>query len=274
MQNLNEKIRNKVTDKAIRANTLINSLTRLTEKRYPPLSIIDLQKLKHYPPEKAAEKLRKFLGIFSVIPSDYIEIFELAGIRIIFIEIEDKISGFFNKLPSEPFYTIYINSLDCPERKLFSIAQITGHIIYSDNSKPCEEEKINNFAASFLIPENSLKERIYDYLPENGAISFEVLNLLKRSFKVSAQALLYRMRDLSLLNKKETDKLEKRILLFYKNNNFQEPPPHSPSLRENKAISIQFNSISRRDIIEDAHKIIDELAKLKVKINCPGKNEL
>ncbi len=83
------------------------------------------------------------------------------------------------------------------ERQRMNLAHELGHLVLKP-TKGCDEEKAAfRFAGAFLLPEESLKREIGE---RRSNIQLAELLALKRRFKVSIQAVLYRMLDLDVIS--------------------------------------------------------------------------
>ncbi|MBI2861547.1 MAG: ImmA/IrrE family metallo-endopeptidase [Chloroflexi bacterium] len=87
----------------------------------------------------------------------------------------------------------FVNSLSPGDRLRFSLAHELGHIVmHQDTPNPLMEQQANEFAAEFLMPE----ETIRPYLAE---LSLEKMATLKPYWKVSMAALLKRAMDVNMI---------------------------------------------------------------------------
>jgi Zn-dependent peptidase ImmA (M78 family) len=95
---------------------------------------------------------------------------------------------------------IAINKLHFADRQRFSLAYELGHLVLHRKVLPSADRDIsheaNCFAAALLMPEKEIKPD----LAKEKNLSIERLAELKRKWKVSMQALLYRASDVKLLN--------------------------------------------------------------------------
>src|SRR5206468_2940906 len=87
---------------------------------------------------------------------------------------------------------IAINKLHLADRQRFSLAYELGHLVLHTKTFPASDRDIsheaNLFAASLLMPEKEIKPD----LSKEKILTIEQLAELKRKWKVSMQALLYR----------------------------------------------------------------------------------
>ncbi len=82
------------------------------------------------------------------------------------------------------------------ERQRMNLAHELGHLVLTHEE--CDEEKTAfRFAGALLLPEESLKREIGEH---RSNIHLPELLALKRRFKLSIQAILYRLRDLNIIS--------------------------------------------------------------------------
>lgn len=94
---------------------------------------------------------------------------------------------------------IMLNSLMLGDRQRFSLAYELGHLVlHAATTTPLENRDIgheaNLFAAEFLMPRHEITADL------QGEITVSKLADLKRKWKVSMQALLYRAQDLNIIS--------------------------------------------------------------------------
>ncbi|WP_159039871.1 helix-turn-helix domain-containing protein [Christiangramia fulva] len=150
-------------------------------------------------PERFAEQVRGYFKIPKGPIKNLINCLEKRGVIIHFVDFDEtyKFSG-INFHTKEGVPVILINSNHSNSRKIFTIAHELGHLlmhenfIVSDNMKSIEEEA-NSFASNFLMPRGDIKPDLYN-------LTESKLGSLKRYWKVSMQALLYRAKYLGCLS--------------------------------------------------------------------------
>jgi Zn-dependent peptidase ImmA (M78 family) len=141
------------------------------------------------------------------IPVDPIVISRELGIDVFDADLESSTSGMIiKKVGYDP--RILLNRADSPNRSRFTCAHELGHYVshaddpdqyeFIDRRDPLsstgqnEEEKFANaFAASLLMPDDEVQKR-----SKEGASTVE----LAWQFRVSAEAMEYRLRNLGLLS--------------------------------------------------------------------------
>lgn len=147
-------------------------------------------------------------------PVDVFALAESEGIRVVFQDLEDRISGML--VQSEQETVIGVNARHHENRQRFTLAHELAHhqlhpnspTVYVDGMMvhfrgedtqgpaPIEIEA-NAFAAALLMPENFLREDL-------GTESFDLFDesavrRLAQKYKVSVQALTIRLMELGLL---------------------------------------------------------------------------
>ena len=146
---------------------------------------------------------------------------EEMGIKIIFLPMDPNISG-GSTIDEEFGMAVLVNSNDAPWRRNFDLAHEFFHIITWEDFTPEEiyqedsmggksrvEQLANIFAASLLIPEKEVREEL-EKRTDNNSISYLNLVDIARDFKVSIDALLWRLVNLDLLRKEDIqEELEK-----------------------------------------------------------------
>jgi Zn-dependent peptidase ImmA (M78 family) len=109
------------------------------------------------------------------------------------------------------------------ERQRMNLAHELGHLVLNP-TKACDEETAaKRFAGAFLLPEESLKREIGE---RRSNIQLRELLALKRRFKVSIQAILFRMRDLNIIS--ETHYKQWVMDISKQHWRKQEPEPLAP----------------------------------------------
>lgn len=172
---------------------------------------INIQKLPEMPvtdknrPEEIGRLFRLFLGLNNDPIEDFVSIVERLGIAVLFINVKsDKFSGLTiqtdNNAP-----LIVINKNMPNDHKKFTIAHELGHLIMhipfaedpdfisSLEDLDVVEKQADSFAGAFLIPREQAKYTFRD-------ITYSKLDDLKIYWKVSKQAILYRAKEVGVIN--------------------------------------------------------------------------
>lgn len=96
------------------------------------------------------------------------------------------------------------------DRQRFNLAHELGHLVL-DVAQGLDEEKCaHRFAASFLIPEATIKRELGDH---RVSLDPNELYLLKWKYGISMQALVYRAKDLGIISENTATRIFKRFVL-------------------------------------------------------------
>jgi Zn-dependent peptidase ImmA (M78 family) len=157
-------------------------------------------------PAKIATRLRQKWEIEQGPISNIIKIVERQGIPVLSFDFGlDRIDS-RSFLTEDKYPVIFINKRLQGDKLRFTIAYELGHLVMHTFSTLNPEQDINHeanvFAAEFLMPSNDIRP---DYADN---ITIPLLAQLKKKWKVSMIALLYRADDLGILTSNQ-----KRYLL-------------------------------------------------------------
>lgn len=176
--------------------------------------------------EQVARSERDRLGLGQIEPIENIfRLFDEAGLRIFRKPLEDcdvfGLSAFSPQLGA----CIFVNSENTVERQIFSLAHEYGHTLmhrsFYRSPEPAAglpkdhelELMANQFAACFLVPESGLR-LVFNRDVGEKQVGVEDIVHLKHVFHVSAEMMLRRLADLSLIplgdSKRLGTELEKR----------------------------------------------------------------
>jgi Zn-dependent peptidase ImmA (M78 family)/transcriptional regulator with XRE-family HTH domain len=190
-----------------------------------------------------ADQERRRLGIGECALPDVTELLELQGVRTALVTLPKDVSGLTLVDPEAgPF--VAVNREEHLFRRNFSFAHEYAHVLMdcdahgiisrgSDRAE-LQEVRANSFAASLLLPEGGVREVLgtlgksaqtqllvetpldderAEGIEARGAtpakIQMHDVVLLARSFGVSRQVVLYRLRNLRILSERELNELLK-----------------------------------------------------------------
>jgi len=193
--------------------------------------------------EPLAEKIRRFAGIENGIVFDYFELFETFGFRVIVLPLPKGIENFsyYDPLNQNAFF--FLKARQNPERQLFNLTCELGKILIMTNSirqntglfqasyasesskeKPFTPHRAaNRFAATFLMPAKAVNNTVNQLGIKAKQWSYELLLRIKHRFGVSAEAFLYRLDELGLIDKSLIEPLKNKIHEYYGKTGFGEP---------------------------------------------------
>lgn len=181
-------------DASLAAGTLCVELEKWIVKRFdlPKPSIPPLQYLE---PETAAEMLRSEWGIGQRPIRNVIHLAESQGVRVFSLPIDSaKVDAFSVWHNDTPF--VFLNPMKSGERGRMDISHELGHLCMHGHDVPRSRQaefEAERFASAFLMPAADVLANI------PGAWSLKVIHILKTRWKVSASALLVRLRTLNVL---------------------------------------------------------------------------
>lgn len=177
-------------------NALLETVD-IPENRIPQLDLEDFELDAKY----VANEVRTFLGLGRKPVGDLVNLLEKSGVVVHFYDF-DFISEQNKTLDGVSFLmagvpVILVNNKIQNARKYFTIAHELGHIVMHlpediivTKNRDIEKEA-NEFASEFLVPTEAIREELYN-------ISIDKLLMLKHKWKISAAALLYKAKEISL----------------------------------------------------------------------------
>ena len=125
------------------------------------------------------------------------ELIEFARGIIVPMEFETQKIDATSYWPPNMPPLFFVNSNGTGDRLRFSLAHELGHIVmHQDSPDPYMEQQANEFAAEFLMPEDSVR-------PYLVGLTLEKLAALKPFWKVSMAALLNRAKDLEMITPRQ-----------------------------------------------------------------------
>lgn len=223
------------------------------------LPYIDLEE-EEISPKRVADKIRSFFSIENGPIQNVIETIQRMGVVINYF-----IPPFSIKIDGVSFITkrgipvILLNKTISNSRKVFTLCHELGHLImhykYMVSDKRDVEDEANIFASEFLMPEQQIKNQLYN-------LTFQKLFSLKSYWKVSLKALLKRAQMLSCITK---DQLS-RWMIKYNSNHWSQEEPYEFNLSEptllNRVFELYFTSLEYTE-----EELLDILHLTESKIN-------
>ena len=187
--------------------------------KFPVLNIPDLDVKKLGSEEQVAKQLRKFWKLPKGQIENFTELLEANGIIIISFDFGTERIDSRTILTKDKHPIIVVNKNHLADRQRFSLAHELGHLVMHSHTLPSHDRDIsheaNMFAAGFLLPESEVRK---DF--EKG-VTIPLLGELKKKWKVSMIALLYRAFDLGFL----TENQKKYMLAQFNQMNIRRREP-------------------------------------------------
>ena len=189
---------------------------------------------------------------------DLINILENVGIVIVTIDNPNGIFNGFDGLAEivlDVPVIVLLGDIKDGARQRFTIAHELAHLILNIKNQDLDEEKVCHFFASaLLMPEEAVKREFGNF---RSNINFYELEAFKQEYRVSYTAILYRLKDLNIINKY----LYKKLMIYInKNIGKNDPDPINPE------VSYQFKKLVYKleaDSIISENKVYEYLGGSK-----------
>lgn len=173
--------------------------------------------------DRAARSVRAYWGLgLNPIPN-MMELLEDRGIKVLSLTLED-IDGMTAKVRRlENLFApvVVVNDTHWGERQRFTAAHELGHMMMTVHASLDEEKAAHRFAGAFLMPAESLWSEIGK---SRKSISLGELLDLKRLFGASIQAIVYRCKDLGIIN----NSTHQRLFREFNQRGWRKPPYEEP----------------------------------------------
>lgn len=224
----------KLKDQVLARATLLQELLDVLEKSVA-LPEIDIPSLEYDSSEasieRAAEKCRAHWGLSPDRPLNSVgRLAEGSGIVLVRLTDEtEDVDAFSTWTGTRPI--IVLNAArGSTSRTRLNIGHELGHLVLHRNSSANRsqmEKEAFRFGAALLFPERPFRREFWGSYQRR----WTGLRQLKRRWGLSLQAIVYRARQLNLLNAAEYRRLNKQIAVRgWKTEEPDEPPPEQPEL--------------------------------------------
>jgi Zn-dependent peptidase ImmA (M78 family) len=177
--------------------------------------------------DRAARSLRADwqLGI-EPLPN-FAEFLEEKGIKVLMERMPPEVDGLMCRVSwkgrgNVPVIVVNDHKWVSGERERFTLAHELGHLILDCAAEVPAEKAANRFAGAFLMPAEVLWAEVGK---QRDSLSVGELIELKRVFGVSLQMLVYRCRDLRIIN----DDLYRELFRDFKDKGWRDPPYEEPA---------------------------------------------
>lgn len=175
----------------IQVGRLLRSVQITSDYDFPYFDIDDFEN----DAAEVARAARAYWKIPSGPITSVVKVIEDAGGIVIRCNFETRLLDAVSRpLPSMP--PLFFSNDSMPaDRERWTLAHEAGHIIMHSSAHPEMEEQANIFASEFLMPASEIKPSLHD-------ITLPKLAALKRVWRVSMAALLFRAKDLGTINER------------------------------------------------------------------------
>ena len=184
--------------------------------------------------EDLAMRVRALLGIGPGVIFDYLELFENAGLRVIFAPLPEGVESAACHDPVSENAFLFVSTAGhaTAEHQLFLLVRELGRIYchtggvrqVAGRAKPLDAEHVaSKFTAFFLMPAEAVHTTVQQVGVKKDGWSWELLLRLKHRFGVSAETFLYRLGELDLIAPKLLADLKARVQAHYATTHHTEP---------------------------------------------------
>lgn len=197
--------------------------------------------------ESAAMLLRTSWKLGNDPIPNLVEFLEEQGIKVIPLDLGEQVSGLAcvaRRSKGENVPVIIVNESDTGERQRFTLAHELGHHVLEAPGGAKGEKVAHWFASAFLMPAEILWREVGKH---RESLSIGELVELKMLFKVSIQAITYRLKDLGIVG----ESLFKGLFEEYKRRGWRDPPYAEPGPIEREKPE-RFTRLCYRAVSEGA----------------------
>ena len=157
-------------------------------------------------PQEAAKKLRSLWALGNEPLENLTATVEDAGVLVFLCDFKDNnVDGVSLKMHGvSP--CVFLNANQPNDRIRFTLAHELGHLVLHEEPSEFMEKEANDFAAEFLMPE----EKIIDQL---GSTNLAHYLRLKKEWKTSMAALIYRASELGTITSSQSANLWRQMAM-------------------------------------------------------------
>jgi Zn-dependent peptidase ImmA (M78 family) len=140
------------------------------------------------------------------------------------LKMGERFSGlmcFARRSKGEDVPVIVVNEHDTGERQRFTLAHELGHLVLDGLDGAKGERLAHRFAGAFLMPAEMLWREVGKH---RDSLSIGEFVELKALFKISIQAITYRLKDLQIIG----EPLFKRLFYEFERRGWRKPPYAEP----------------------------------------------
>lgn len=183
--------------------------------------------------ERMAAQMRALMGIESAVVFDLLELFENHGMRVVFMDLPERVPRIAHHDAMNENVFIFIRSGNSPEKQIFDLVYGLGRILLYNNALANDKDPMageskkdkwaRHFAACFLLPSQVVRNSVAQVGVFPKEWDYNLLLRLKHRFGVSAQSFNYRIKELSLIDDAVQIKLQQKIDAYYAAHKKREP---------------------------------------------------
>lgn len=252
----------------------VEEIVKLLEKYidYPTIDIPDFslenESITNEDIDRITLELREYWGLGNRPVSNIVNLLEKKGFIIIRLDLDEKIDAFSQWKNGKP-YIFLGNESTTSVRSRFDVAHELGHLILHphidfesiQNPKILDriEWEANKFASSFLLPKDAFVSSVM-------SCTIEHFIFLKKRWKVSIAAMIYRCQELQLFDENRILNIRKQM--SYKKMKMFEPLDDIMELEQPRLLNQSIRLIlengvcDSREIINEIKIPIEEIEKL------------
>ena len=195
--------------------------------------------------EQAAVSLRTHWDLGRKPILSMVELLEECGVKVLALDLSDigGMTAYARRGGKSADAVIVVNRKDSGERQRFTLTHELGHLVMADDDKVDSERAAQRFAGAFLMPADTVRTEIGR---RRTSIGWSELFNLKRVFRVSVQVIVYRCRELGIIN----DTLYTRLFRDISRFGWRTPPYPEPQPIEPERPS-RFESLCSRALAEN-----------------------
>jgi Zn-dependent peptidase ImmA (M78 family) len=174
--------------------------------------------------EAAAERLRTAWNLGNDPIPNLVEFLEEQGVKVIPLKLGERVSGLMcvaRRSKGVDVPIVMVNQDDTGERQRFTLAHELAHHVLQVPDSAAGEKLAHRFASAFLMPAEILWREVGKH---RDAVSIGELVELKALFKVSVQAITYRLKDLGIVS----ETLFKHLFDEFVRRGWRDPPYAEP----------------------------------------------
>lgn len=221
----------------------------------PPADLLEFKE--PIDPETAAQAVRHKWGLSERPISNMVHLLESKGVRVFSLSENTKnVDAFSVWRRSVPY--VFLNTFKTAERSRFDAAHELGHLVLHKHGGTHgggqeAEGQANSFASAFLMPRSALLAKT------PRAFSLNQIIQAKRTWRVSAAALIYRLHKIGALS----DWLYRRFNIQLSGQGEPNPIVREVSLLWDKVFSqLRSEKITKHDIAQQLGLPISEFESL------------